>query len=192
MAKTIRNQVSVQRPPGSKIALPPELTVPEAGAAAGGPQTRGLSTLGRMLADLLAYFEVRTVSTREIELVRPTHRNGWLRPEIEAKLASLHPECPDHQELRRLVLLSLDLLTAVDHGTFDPGPAWAQVEPRLLRALAYFVRDGDAIPDHLPHGFDDDMREFQELAEKASVLLAAFEVTAPGQPPRQPPDHATR
>jgi hypothetical protein len=129
-----------------------------------------------VLTDLLAFFEVRNVPAREIDLVRPTHRNGWLRAEIEAKLEKLHPTCPDHQELRRLVLLCLDLLTAVDHKQFDPGPDWAQVEPRLLRALAYFVRAGDAIPDHLPHGFDDDMREFRGFAKKASSVFSRFEL----------------
>jgi hypothetical protein len=124
---------------------------------------------------VLAYFEVRTVTSDEIDLVRPTHENGWLRPEIEAKLARLHPACPDHRELGRLVRLSLDLLEAVEQGRFDPGPSWSQVERRLLRALAYFVREGDAIPDHLPHGFDDDMREFAGLAEQAGVVLGGFE-----------------
>jgi hypothetical protein len=141
----------------------------------GGPSTRSDSTLGRVLLQVLAYFEVRSVTPREIELMRPTHENGWLRPEIEAKLARLHPACPDHLELGRLVRLSLELLEAVDAGRFDPGPSWTQVEPRLLRALAYFVREGDAIPDHLPHGFDDDMREFSELAEQAGVVFSAFE-----------------
>jgi len=128
-----------------------------------------------LLTQVLAYFEVRSVTPREIELVRPTHDNGWLRPEIEAKLARLHPGCPDHLGLGRLVRMSLDLLEAVDAGRFDPGPAWPQTEPRLLRALAYFVREGDAIPDHLPHGFDDDRREFSELAEDAGVVFSAFE-----------------
>jgi hypothetical protein len=136
---------------------------------------RGDGVLGRVLAELLAYFEVRTVCAREIDLVRPTHNNGWLRPQIEAKLDRLHPHCPDHCELRRLVTLSLDLLSAVDNGRFNPGPDWPQVEPRLLRALAYFVREGDAIPDHLPHGFDDDMREFEALAERAGALFGLFE-----------------
>jgi hypothetical protein len=128
-----------------------------------------------MLAQLLAYFEVRTVTAKEIDLVRPTHDNGWLRPQIEAKLERLHPTCPDHRELRRLVTLSMDLLTAVDEGRFNPGPVWSDVEPRLLRALAYFVREGDAIPDHLPGGFDDDRREFQDLADRANELFSIFE-----------------
>lgn len=143
--------------------------------AAGGPSTRGDSRLGKVLADFLAYFEVRNVSTRDIELIRPTHANGWLRPQIQAKLDRLHPNCPDHLELQRLVTLSLELLSAVDAGRFNPGPTWAEVEPRLLRALAYFVQEGDAIPDHLPHGFDDDMREFKGLAERANDLFGVFE-----------------
>lgn len=169
--------------------VPPELASTGTGAsAAGGPSTRGYAALGRMLADFLAYFEVRTVTARELDLLRPTHENGWLRPQIEAKLERLHPTCPDHRELRRLVTLSLELLTAVDSGLFNPGPAWPQVEPRLLRALAYFIREGDAIPDHLPHGFDDDMREFRELAERASEVFVVFE--ALHSPKTQPPPSA--
>jgi uncharacterized membrane protein YkvA (DUF1232 family) len=118
---------------------------------------------------------VRTVTLREIELTRPTHENGWLRPQIEAKLERLHPECPDHRELRRLAALSLDLLTAVHEKRFNPGPTWGELEPWLLRALAYLVREGDAIPDHLPGGFDDDMREFQALANRADDLFSVFE-----------------
>jgi hypothetical protein len=174
------------RPP--KSTIPPALTPAKGPArAAGGPGTRGYSALGRMLVDLLAYFEVRTVTARELDLVRPTHENGWLRPQIEAKLERLHPTCPDHRELRHLVTLSLELLTAADSGRFKPGPGWEQVEPRLLRALAYFVREGDAIPDHLPHGFDDDMREFRELAERASEVFTVFEALhQAGHKPRAP------
>jgi len=163
-----------RRPPASG---PPEVLLSRTNSppAAGGPATRGKSVLGRFLLDVLAYFEVRSVSPEEMDLVRPSHDNGWLRPEIEAKLARLHPACPDHLELARLVRTSLEVLEAVDAGRFDPGPAWPHVERRLLRALAYFVREGDAIPDHLPHGFDDDRREFAELAEQAGVVFSAFE-----------------
>ncbi len=37
------------------------------------------------------------------------------------------------------------------------------------------MREGDAIPDNLPHGFDDDMREFGELAEQAGAVFTVFE-----------------
>ncbi|MFO1499104.1 MAG: hypothetical protein U1G07_12040 [Verrucomicrobiota bacterium] len=165
---------SRRRPPNHR---PAKLDVSSGASPSsqGGPSTRGDTKLGRLLAEFLAFFEVRSVSIREIDLLRPTHENGWLRPEIEEKLAQLHPTCPDHLQLRRLVTLSLDLLSSVDAGHFNPGPAWPRVEPRLLRALAYFVRGVDAIPDHLPHGFDDDMREFQELADRASGLFDMFE-----------------
>lgn len=174
MIRKHASRPSKRRPPASKpppISRPDEIQAP----APGGPSTRGESSLGRLLMEVIAYFEVRSVSTREIELLRPTHENGWLRPEIEAKLERLHPNCPDHRELARLVRLSIDLLEAVDQGRFAPGPDWALIEPRLLRALAYFVREVDAIPDHLPHGFDDDMREFGELAEQASAVFTVFE-----------------
>ncbi len=163
--------------------------------AAGGPATRTDSTLGRLLVDVLAYFEVRHVSTREIELIRPTHDNGWLRPQIEAKLARLHPECPEHRELARLVRLSMDLLVAVDEGRFKPGASWSEIEPWLLRALAYFISEKDAIPDHLPAGFDDDMREFQTLSERAGELFGLFEtlqaaaIVAPSQASRPSASH---
>ncbi len=98
-----------------------------------------------------------------------------MRPQVEVKLASLHPQCPDHRELRRLLALSLDLLTAIDADHFNPGPTWPDIEPHLLRALAYFVRENDAIPDHLPEGFDNDMREFEALAERAEDLFGPFE-----------------
>jgi hypothetical protein len=166
-------------------ALSPRDPAPPA-PGSGGPRTRGDTSLGRIFADLVAFFEIRTVSAREIDLLKPTHENGWLRPQIEAKLARLHPTCPDHQELRRLVTLAFELLTAVAEGRFHPGPSWPEIEPRLLRALAYLVREGDAIPDHLPEGFDDDMREFRSLAERATDLFGAFEGFALVEKHRQP------
>jgi len=141
---------------------------------AGGPSTRG-NSLGVLLGRFLGHFEVRSVCAKEVDLIKPTHRNGWLRPQIEAKLASLHPHCPDHRELSRLVNVSLDLLAAVEAGRFDPGPDWSKLEPRLLRALAYLLSAYDAIPDDLPNGFDDDMREFQDLATHAGALFEIFE-----------------
>jgi hypothetical protein len=165
-----------RRPPrGNAQPLDAIFDANPATKSAGGPVTRGESTLGRVLGQVLAFFEVRTVTAREIDLVRPTDENGWLRPQIEAKLARLNPDCPDHRELRRLATLSLDLLTAVSEKRFDPGTGWGELEPRLLRALAYLVREGDAIPDHLPGGFDDDMREFQALAMRADTVFTVFQ-----------------
>jgi hypothetical protein len=124
---------------------------------------------------LMACFETREVDSKEIDLVRPTHRNKWLRPEVEAKLTQLNLNDPIHRELHHLVSLSLDLFDAVDAGQYQPGKDWLEIEPRLKRALAYFVRSGDAIPDHEPTGFDDDHREFRDLARRAELLLAHFE-----------------
>ena len=130
----------------------------------------------RTWLDLLAgYFEKREVHPHELDLVLPTHRNHWLRPEIEAKLQQLNLKDPIHHELHHLVRLSLDLFEAVDAGKYKPGKDWREVEPRLKRALAYFVRTGDAIPDHEPTGFDDDHREFSDLAQRAESMLAHFE-----------------
>jgi hypothetical protein len=124
---------------------------------------------------LTACFETRVVDAREIDLVWPTHRNKWLRPEIEEKLKQLNLNDPIHLELHHLVNLSLDLFDAVDARLYQPGKDWPEIEPRLKRALAYFVKSGDAIPDHEPTGFDDDHREFRDLAQRAELLLAHFE-----------------
>lgn len=125
---------------------------------------------------LFAYFEERTVSVTEIELVLPIARNEWLRPEIEAKLQSLDPANPLHAELHRLVTWSLELLEAVDCQRYRVPPDWHEMDPWLRRALAYFVKTHDAIPDHFADGFDDDHREFKALEEKLGGLLAHFEV----------------
>lgn len=134
------------------------------------------SPVKRTVIDLLtAYFEKREVCNRAIDLLLPTHRNNWLRPQVEAKLGLLNLHDPIHRELNHLVSLSLDLFSAVDAGTYQPGPDWSEVEPRLKRALAYFVQGSDAIPDHEPTGFDDDHREFRDLALRAEAVLAHFE-----------------
>ncbi len=124
---------------------------------------------------LAACFETRVVDPQEIDLVWPTHRNKWLRPEVEEKLKQLNLNDPIHRELHHLVTLSLDLFDAVDAGRYQPGKDWPEIEPRLKRALAYFVKSSDAIPDHEPTGFDDDHREFRDLAQRAELLLAHFE-----------------
>ena len=174
----MKNQTAsrkLRRPPPGGGTIPASAQPKRHGPVAGGPSTRLGAKLGPFLAEVLAYFEERVVTPREIELLWPTHRNGWLRPQIEDKLGQLHPHCPDHRQLHRLVTLCLDLLTAVDEGRFEPGPDWPEVEPRVLRALAYFLKEGDAIPDHLPAGFDDDMREFSELAQRTTDLFDRFE-----------------
>ena len=64
---------------------------------------------------LTACFETREVDPQEIDLVWPTHRNKWLRPEVEAKLKQLNLNDPIHRELHHLVSLSL--------GATGPSPA---------------------------------------------------------------------
>jgi len=128
---------------------------------------------------LTACFETRLVDPQEIDLVWPTHRNKWLRPEVEVKLKQLNLNDPIHRELHHLVNLSLDLFDAIDTGIYQPGKDWPEIEPRLKRALAYFVKSGDAIPDHEPTGFDDDHREFRDLAQRAELLLVHFEAHHP-------------
>src|ERR1700745_380913 len=94
----------------------------------------------RTLLDLLvACFETREVGPTEIDLVLPTHRNKWLRPEIEAKIEQLNLNNPIHRETPYLGGLSLDLFEAVDTGQYRPGRDWPEIELRLKRALAYFV-----------------------------------------------------
>ncbi len=130
----------------------------------------------RTFIDLLtSLFESREVHHKEIDLLQATYRNDWLRPEVEAKLTQLNLHDPIHRELDHLVRLCLELFSAVEKGKYRPGKDWAEIEPRLKRALAYFVRGKDAIPDHEPTGFDDDHREFRELAKRAELLLAHFE-----------------
>ena len=130
----------------------------------------------RIFHRLFAYFEERTVSVIEIELVLPIARNEWLRPEIDAKLASLDLSNPIHAELYRLVTLSHDLLETVDQGRYRTGPDWPDLDPWLRRALAYFVKANDAIPDHFADGFDDDHREFKRLETKLGGMLDHFAV----------------
>jgi hypothetical protein len=123
----------------------------------------------------MAYFEERIVSARELDLLVPMHRNRWLRPQIEAKMAGLNPADPIQHELGRLVSLCLDLLEAVDAGVYRKPSHWAQIEPWLRRSLAYFVNQHDAIPDHFEDGFEDDHREFRQLADRLGLLLIHFE-----------------
>jgi hypothetical protein len=130
----------------------------------------------RIFQFALEYFEQRIVCLKSIELLLPTHRNRWLRPEVEAKLACLDLRNPLHAELDRLVRLSLALLEAVDAGAYRPPRNWAELDPWLRRALAYFVKSQDAIPDHYEDGFEDDHREFRQLEERLAGTLIHFDV----------------
>lgn len=124
----------------------------------------------------MAYFEERVVHQRELDLLEAFHRNNWLRPEVEAKLATLDLSLPAHKDLHRLVSLSLALMEAVDAHRYKPPPHWKELEPWLHRALAYFVNHRDAIPDHFEDGLDDDHREFRQLEERLGGMLDHFEV----------------
>lgn len=129
----------------------------------------------KLLGFLLSYFEERIVCVKAVELLLPTHRNKWLQPEVEEKLALLDPDNAVHSELARLVRLSLALVEAVDNGTYRKPRGWARMEPWLRRALAYFVKTHDSIPDHYEDGFDDDHREFRSLEDRLAGTLAHFE-----------------
>jgi hypothetical protein len=129
----------------------------------------------KLFGFLLSYFEERIVCVKAVELLMPTHRNRWLRPEIDEKLALLDPGNPVHAELDRLVRLSLALVEAVDNGVYRKPRGWREMEPWLRRALAYFVKTHDSIPDHYEDGFDDDHREFRSLEDRLAGTLVHFE-----------------
>lgn len=128
-----------------------------------------------VLSFLVARFEERHVRQEDVDLVLPTHRNGWLRPQIEGKLSTLDRSDPVQADLYRRVLIALELFEAVHSKTFDPPREWPELEPWIKRALAYFLSHSDSIPDHFADGFEDDHREFLQLGERLGVLLDAFE-----------------
>lgn len=125
---------------------------------------------------VFAWLEERFVCSREIDLLLPTHRNRWLRPEVEAKLATLSLDRPLEADLHRRATQALELFEAVDAGEYTPPENWPELAPWLSRALAYFVKNGDAIPDHFEDGFEDDHREFVQMGERLGVLLDHFDV----------------
>ena len=45
---------------------------------------------------------------------------------------------------------------------------------RLLKVLAYVRRDEDMIPDYLPGGYTDDLREVRAATTELSDLLGSF------------------
>ncbi|MCC7376775.1 MAG: hypothetical protein IT581_19100 [Verrucomicrobiales bacterium] len=129
----------------------------------------------RLFGFVFAWLEEREVCAKAIDLVLPTHRNGWLKPEVQTKLSTLNLDHPVQADLHRRVSQALALLEAVEAGTYRAPDDWHEMQPWLARALAYFVKNGDAIPDHFEDGFEDDHREFVEMGEKLGVLLDHFE-----------------
>lgn len=128
-----------------------------------------------ILTFLVARLEERTVSQHDLDLILPTHRNGWLRPQIEGKLSTLDRSHPAQADLHHRVSVALELFEAVHAQTFAAPREWPELEPWIQRALAYFVSNTDAIPDHFADGYEDDHREFLQLGERLGVLLDAFE-----------------
>lgn len=126
------------------------------------------------LTPLVAWVERRDVDEAALDLFRPMHRNRWLRPQIEAKLKTLDLTQPLHGELFLRVKQSLELFEAIDAGTYPRPNDWEVLEPWLQRALAYFISHEDAIPDHFADGFEDDHREFNDLANRLGPVLDHF------------------
>lgn len=112
---------------------------------------------------------------RAVDLLLPTLRNQWLRPQVEEKLATLDRSRPLEADLHRRVSLALALFEAVEAGRYRKPDNWEELSPWLSRALAYFIKNGDAIPDHFEDGFEDDHREFVRLGERLGVMLDHFE-----------------
>lgn len=130
----------------------------------------------KALGFLFAWLEERVVCTKAVDLVVPSLRNRWLRPEVEAKLATFDQSLPIHADLHRRVTLVMDMLEAIEGGRYRTPDNWPDLEPWLHRAIAYFVKAGDAIPDHFEDGLEDDHREFVELGERLGGMLEHFEI----------------
>lgn len=124
---------------------------------------------------IFAWLEERRVCSREIDLLLPIHQNCWLRPQVLEKMATLNLEDPIQADLHRRAEQALDLFEAVHEGKYRPPKNWPELEPWLARALAYFIKTGDAIPDHFADGFEDDHREFVEMGRKLGALLDHFD-----------------
>lgn len=139
------------------------------------PFTPEPSGLVAGLERLLRGAERRRVTADDLLVVQAMQRAGWLHQEMENRLASLDPRHPLVGELSRLCRDCVGLLKAVEDGGFNPGPDWPGVEARLVKALAYFLRGLDAIPDDEPGGLHDDLREFREFSERAAELLLRYE-----------------
>ena len=127
------------------------------------------------LERLLRGAELRRVTVDDLRVVQAMQQAGWLHQEVENRLAALPAQHPLAGELGRLCRDCVGLLRAVHDGRFDPGPEWPGVEARLVKALAYFLRGLDAIPDEEPGGLHDDLREFREFTERAAGLLLRYE-----------------
>lgn len=143
------------------------------------PSPRSSKSSGRKHPEwfgfLVGWLEERFVCTKAIDLVLPSLLNNWFRPEVEEKLKTLDLSNPVHADLHRRVHLALDLYEAVHKGTYRKPKGWRQIEPRLGRALSYFVSNNEAIPDHFEDGYDDDHREFVILGEQLGPLMDHFE-----------------
>ena len=143
------------------------------------PSSRPRKPTGRKHSEWFGFFvawmEERVVTTRAIDLVLPSLLNNWFRPEVEEKLKTLDLSNPVHADLSRRVQLALDLYEAVHKGLYRKPRGWREIEPRLGRALSYFVSNHEAIPDHFADGFDDDHREFVILGEQLGPLMDHFE-----------------
>ena len=112
------------------------------------------------------------VSAHELQDLRQWLARGELPYDLELKLRNLSRGDLAHRSIEQNCRTIVELLRAVYQGDYKSA-SQANCE-RLLRALAYVRKDDDAIPDHRPDGFRDDLQEIRLLTTDLHSLLQDF------------------
>jgi uncharacterized membrane protein YkvA (DUF1232 family) len=115
---------------------------------------------------------LHVVSAHDLRDLRAALASGKLPLDLHTKLGKLASESLAHRFVEQNCRLFLALLMAAQKGSF------AEASPadlvRLLKVLAYVRRDEDMIPDYLPGGYTDDLREVRAATTELSDLLGSF------------------
>jgi len=112
------------------------------------------------------------ISPYELDALREALTRGSLPPDFLGKLKRLQDGDLSHHFIEQNCRLLAALLVATEAGTFrKPTPAERE---RLLRVLAYVLKDDDAIPDYQPGGLMDDQRELRAVMVELNGLIQAF------------------
>jgi hypothetical protein len=112
------------------------------------------------------------ITPYEVSSLREVLREGRVPWDLLHKLHRLRSDDYKEHYLQRQSWVLLSLLLAAGEQGFKDISLWDR--ERLIRMMAYVRKDEDAIPDSMPHGYDDDHDLMRMTCAQLGPVLEAF------------------